>query len=117
MLDNERSCIFRHGQRIYTIKFQNREGEEISATLPQGRWDYGSLVSSIIGQKYTNDEIQAIQMNMQCILANCTEHFTEEKILEYKEEYKQLNEYRIFAKEIAKYFSEKYDYLGEVNNV
>lgn len=118
-LPEDRTCIFQHGQRIYTINFDIVYDPEKgyvhkSATLPLGRWDYGTIVSAIISSKYSYDEIQAIQLNMQCILANIDDAMTEEKKAEYTREYQELSDWRWHAKEIAKTFIESYDYMGPI---
>ena len=76
-----------------------------TVTLPPGVWSYGSIVSAIIATRYTQDTIAAIQAN---IIAVSMGLIREEKVEEYKDEFREFTDWRDHAKEVAK------ELLGEV---
>jgi hypothetical protein len=71
----------------------------LNSVIFDGATDYSLIISAIINDKYSTDDVQAI-------IANYTEAIAEQeptdKQKEYIEEYKTFQEYRKHAKEIAK---------------
>lgn len=66
----------------------------------KGDHGYGSIVSAIVNDKYTPDQIQAIVFNYE--LAKDEESdITAEKRAEYLQEYRDLQIFRAHAKEVA----------------
>jgi hypothetical protein len=59
---------------------------------------YPAFVSGLIGQKYMDDDVQAIQSNMVFALANKSH----EKAAQYKQEFNDYQAYRTECKAIAK---------------
>lgn len=73
-------------------------------TLPIGILDYGSMVSAIIDAKYSNDQMQAIVNN---------------KLLgdgEHDKEFDAMQDYRRYAKDIAKQIVKELNKESEVSN-
>lgn len=106
----ERTSVLDYGRWQHTIRFKlNNSEEDMSITLPVGRWDYSAIVSSIVRAKYSDDDVSAIQLNMQGVMANCID-VEDAKKAEYQNEYIALDKWRQYAKGIAKYFIEKYGY-------
>jgi hypothetical protein len=64
-----------------------------------GATSYGSIISAIVNDKYSNDDVQAIIANYE--EAKDVEN-PSEKEQEHLDEYKEYQEYRQRAKEIAK---------------
>lgn len=64
-----------------------------------GATSYGSIISAIVNDKYSNDDVQAIIANYE--EAKDVEE-PSEKEQEHLDEYKEYQEYRQRAKEIAK---------------
>ena len=58
---------------------------------------YASIVNAIMVDKYPSDKVQAIILNFQDAV-----NATEEKRAEYIKEYNDMQDYRKFAKEIAR---------------
>lgn len=66
----------------------------------KGAFEYGTIISAIIKDKYTSDERDAVLANYE--LAKEQEYpISEEKRSEYIREYSEYQRYRIYAKEIA----------------
>lgn len=66
----------------------------------RGDHGYGSIVGAIVNDKYGNDEVQAIQFNYELAKSEDSE-ISEEKRNEYIDEYKEFQQYRAHAKEVA----------------
>lgn len=93
----------KHGNNIYDIRInfnvqQLEEPDEQGNTLmydtmqiKQGQYYYGGIVSAIINAKYSNDEMWAIVNNHLLERSSDTE-----------EEYQQMQQWRLFAKQMAK---------------
>ena len=88
----------RLGQRQYTVNFnvQSAEGTEYryrwqSVTLEPGVWEYGSLVSAIIAERYPEDAMQAVVNNY------LLEPRTDEAVAEFT----AMQSWRAFAKDVA----------------
>lgn len=64
-----------------------------------GATSYGSIISAIVNDKYSNDDVQAIIANYE---EAKDEENPSEKEQEHLDEYKEYQEYRQRAKEIAK---------------
>ena len=62
---------------------------------------YASIVNAIMVDKYPSDKVQAVLLNYQDAL-DSTSEITEEKRAEYIKEYNDMQDYRKFAKEIAR---------------
>ena len=62
---------------------------------------YASIVNAIMVDKYPSDKVQAVLLNYQDAL-NATAEMTDEKRAEYIAEYNDMQDYRKFAKEIAR---------------
>lgn len=88
------------GQWQYSVSTQI-DGEPVNVTLPVGNWGYGEVIAAIIRSRYTDDEVQAIAINMQCIMANCC-NCDDDKKAEYQQEYLALTEWRNKAKVAAR---------------
>jgi hypothetical protein len=75
----------------------------LNSVTHKGASDYGLIIASIINDKYSTDDVQAL-------IANYTEAVSNDepsdKDKEYIEEYKTFQEYRKHAKEIAKAVTE-----------
>jgi hypothetical protein len=82
----ELTIELRKGRRFYLIDVEGEGRVE----LGPGRFTYESIVSAIINQKYSSDEMQAIINNY--LLDNDA----------YKAEFDEMQNYRKKAKEIAK---------------
>jgi len=74
------------GKRVYKI-YSVSLGREFS---------YGTIISAIIALRYSNDEITAISLNYLN-----KDNSSDEKRMEYIEEYQGLQEWRSMAKEVA----------------
>ena len=88
----------RLGQRQYTVNFnvESAEGTQYkyrwqSVTLEPGVWEYGSLVSAIIAERYPEDAMQAVVNNY------LLEPRTDEAVAEFN----AMQEWRTFAKDVA----------------
>lgn len=69
--------------------------------VPTGRSDYGGIVSAIINERYTADDVQALVANYEA--AKDTESvLPSEKRKEYLKEYATFQEWRSHAKDVAK---------------
>lgn len=92
------------GQKVYTINFNVEEVNESDSyeckfryntvTLPVGRYDRATVISAIIRQRYSDDEMQAIINNYLLDPNNS------EAVVEFNE----MQEYRKHAKNIADQF-------------
>ena len=93
------------GQKVYTINFQVEElsGEEAqdgrkfrynTVTLPVGQYDRDTVISTLIRQKYRDDEMQAIVNN----------YLFDKDDEEALAEFNVMQEYRRFAKKVADQF-------------
>ena len=65
-----------------------------------GRHGYGDIVSAIVNDKYSPDQIQAVMFNYE-LAKDDDSLISDEKREEYLSEYQALQEYRAHAKEIA----------------
>lgn len=99
------TCERNLGRNVYTINFgvvkltkkEQADGQKYkyhSITLPAGQYDRSTVISAIICQRYTNDEMQAIINNY--LLDN-----TDEEAIQ---EFNAMQEYRRFAKRTADEF-------------
>ena len=80
-------------------KFINDLGFEVFKiySVELGReFSYGTIVSAIISQRYSNDEVTAISLNYLN-----KDSASEAKSIEYIAEYNALQEWRSMAKEVA----------------
>ena len=93
------------GQKVYTINFRVEElsGEEAqdgrkfrynTVTLPVGQYDRDTVISTLIRQKYRDDEMQAIVNN----------YLFDKDDEEALAEFNVMQEYRRFAKKVADQF-------------
>lgn len=74
----------------------------VEITMPVGVADYSSIVSAIIDSHYSNDQMQAIVNN----------HL----IGEHEEEFEEMQQYRLYAKQTAKDIVEDLEKGKEVGN-
>lgn len=99
------TCERNLGRNVYTINFDVKKLAEVEVidgqkykyhtiTLPAGRYDRSTVISSIICQRYSNDEMQAI-------INNYLLDGTDEDALQ---EFIAMQEYRKFAKQLADKF-------------
>lgn len=95
------------GQKIYTINFNVEEvNNDIgryqysSVTLPVGRYDRATVISSIIRQRYSDDEMQAIINN----------YLLDPTDAESLAEFNAMQGYRRFAKSLAD------DFINEIES-
>ena len=65
-----------------------------------GRHGYGDIVSAIVNDKYSPDQIQAVMFNYE-LAKDDDSLISDEKREEYLAEYQTLQEYRAHAKQIA----------------
>lgn len=80
-------------------KFVNDLGVEVYKifSVEIGReFSYGSIISAIISQRYSNDDVTAISLNYLN-----KESASETKRIEYSDEYQALQDWRSMAKEVA----------------
>lgn len=80
-------------------KFVNNLGVEVFKIycVELGReFSYGAIISAIIAQRYSNDEVTAISLNYLN-----REAASEAKSVEYTTEYQALQEWRSMAKMVA----------------
>lgn len=70
-------------------------------TLPIGIMDYGSIVSAVFNEVYTNNQFQAIMAN----------HALDPEDEEHETEFRQMQEFRKYAKQYAK------DVLAEIEAI
>lgn len=70
-------------------------------TLPIGRLDYGSIVSAVFNEVYSNNQFQAIMAN----------HALDPEDEEHETEFRQMQEFRKLAKQYAK------DVLAEIDAI
>lgn len=93
------------GRNVYTINFdveklkkseavEERKYKYLSVTLPAGMYDRNTVISTIICNRYSNDEMQAIINNY------LLDSSDEEAVAEFDE----MQHYRKHAKEIADKF-------------
>lgn len=68
------------------------EWRAVEIEMPIGVLDYGSIVSAIIDSHYSNDQMQAIVNN----------HL----IGEHEDVFEEMQQYRVYAKQTAKYIVE-----------
>lgn len=66
----------------------------------RGEHGYGSIVGAIVNDRYSNDDVQAIQFNYE-LAKDDESNITKEKREEYISEYNEFQEYRAHAKEVA----------------
>lgn len=90
------------GQKVYTINYgleeviaEESQGElkyrYVTTSLPAGQYDRATVISTIIRQKYRDDEMQAIINN----------YLLDPEDPEALLEFNQMQEYRKFAKRVA----------------
>lgn len=94
------------GQKVYTINYNIRTSEENdgfggsfkynSITLPNNQYDRSTVISAVIRQKYSDDEMQAIINN----------YLLDPDDTEAVAEFNQMQQYRKFAKKLADEFIE-----------
>lgn len=91
------------GQKVYTINFNIEEVDNdteryrfSSVTLPVGQYDRATVISAIIRQRYSDDEMQAIINN----------YLLDPNDAEAVAEFNQMQQYRKFAKKLADEFIE-----------
>lgn len=89
----------------------NEEGETenlFDADLIEvsGQVSYDSLVKGIISDRYPSDRMEAIMLNYQ-MASLAGSSLSEEKAAEYVDEYKEMQQFRVAAKETAKLVIEK----------
>ena len=92
---------------------QNKYGFN-QVTIPMGRWNYQGIVEAIIRDKYTADEMEAITNNMNAITAEFFNVLVTDGILsatkylldsindENTKNFKEMQEWRLLAKKIAR---------------
>jgi hypothetical protein len=92
---------------------QNKYGFN-QVTIPMGRWNYQGIVEAIIRDKYTADEMEAITNNMNAVTGEFFNVLVADGILsatkyllgsindENTKNFKEMQEWRINAKKIAK---------------
>ena len=91
---------------IYTdVRQETGENEQVTyvateITMPIGIVDYGSIVSAIIDAHYSFDQMQAIVNNYL--------------IQEHLDEFQEMQDYRLYAKEIARMIIEDISKESEV---
>lgn len=78
------------------------EWRAVEITMPVGVIDYGSIVSAIIDSHYTNDQMQAIVNN----------HL----IGEHEDAFDEMQEYRAYAKRMARQIVEEINGGEEASN-
>lgn len=99
------TCERNLGRNVYTINFDVKkltkkeasDGQKYkyhSITLPAGQYDRSTVISAIICQRFSNDEMQAI-------INNYLLDATDEEALQ---EFTVMQEYRKFAKQLADKF-------------
>lgn len=104
------SCSRHLGQKVYTINFhieelgedERQDGQRFryhTVTLPIGQYDRATVISTLIRQKYRDDEMQAIINNY------LLDPDDEEVVAEFNE----MQEYRRFAKTLADEFLQAID--------
>ncbi|HBG40435.1 MAG TPA: hypothetical protein DDW85_03340 [Porphyromonadaceae bacterium] len=93
-------------KRKYQLNFETEEVKTDESVTYKSLYaqvsdlEYGTLVSAIIGSKYTSNDIEAILLN-NLEASNTESTITDEKREEYIDEYKELQAWRLMAKEIA----------------
>ena len=98
------------GQKVYTINFnvEEQDGTESqngqryrynTVTLPVGQFDRATVISTLIRQKYRDDEMQAIINN----------YLLDPEDAEAVAEFNMMQEYRRFAKTVADAFIQTLD--------
>ena len=82
--------------------------------VPIGKWNYSELVSAIIRDKYREDEMEAITNNMNAVVSEflatlvsdgivkATKYLVENIDAEKMKQFKEMQEWRVFAKKEAK---------------
>lgn len=83
-------------------------------SVPMGKWNYSELVSAIIRDKYREDEMEAITNNMNAVVSeflatlvsdgiiSATKYLMENIDAEKMKQFKEMQEWRVFAKKEAK---------------
>lgn len=99
------TCERNLGRNVYTINFDVKkltkkeatDGQKYkyhTITLPAGQYDRNTVISAIICQRYSNDEMQAIINN----------YLLDEADSDALQEFTTMQEYRKFAKQLADKF-------------
>ena len=82
--------------------------------VPMGKWNYSELVSAIIRDKYREDEMEAITNNMNAVVSEflatlvsdgivkATKYLMENIDAEKMKQFKEMQEWRAFAKKEAR---------------
>ena len=82
--------------------------------MPMGKWKYDEVVSAIIRDKYREDEMEAITNNMNAVVSEflatlvsegiiqATKYLMEHIDAEKMKQFKEMQEWRVFAKKEAK---------------
>lgn len=82
-----------------TYNDRNKTYSYISAVIGN-TLSYDNIISALINEKYTQDQVTAITLNY--LLTLHAEVLDPEKVKEYQEDYKKLQEYRAACKAEAK---------------
>lgn len=67
----------------------------------EGEQNYGAIISGIVNDRFTNDDVQAILANYE-LAKDEASSIGDQKRAEYVEDYKAWQEWRAHAKEVAK---------------
>lgn len=96
---------------ITKIIIKNKEVYQYESLELNYNFNYDTIISALISLKYTNDQVTAITLNYLLTLHD--EVIESEKVKEYQQEYKELQEYRLICKNEAKRLIE----YAEINDV
>ena len=92
-------------QLFYDYKHEKIDSEEIEDNqthyscelIEVKKLDYATIISAIIRDKYTQDDVEAILSNYQL----CKDNAAGDKSAEYTERYNAYQSHRTYAKQIA----------------
>lgn len=96
---------------ITKIIIKNKEVYQYESLELNYNFNYDTIISALMSLKYTNDQVTAITLNYLLTLHD--EVIESEKVKEYQQEYKELQEYRLICKNEAKRLIE----YAEINDV
>ena len=96
---------------ITKIIIKNKEVYQYESLELNYNFNYDTIISALMSLKYTNDQVTAITLNYLLTLHD--EVIDPEKVKEYQQEYKELQEYRLICKNEAKHLIE----YAEINDV
>lgn len=96
---------------ITKIIIKNKEVYQYESLELNYNFNYDTIISALMSLKYTNDQVTAITLNY--LLTLHAEVIDPEKVKEYQQEYKELQEYRLICKNEAKRLIE----YAEINDV